>query len=80
MNLERFRGRHNSTLQLLQWFQFEHLPGYLQEISKESAGLAERMADALSDGPELSAGLRKLLEAKDCFVRAALSEVGRSGR
>ena len=24
------------------------------------------------DGPELTAGLRKLLEAKDCFVRAAL--------
>jgi hypothetical protein len=26
----------------------------------------------LPDGPEKSAGLRKLLEAKDCFVRAAL--------
>ena len=24
------------------------------------------------EGPEFSAGLRKLLEAKDCFVRAAL--------
>lgn len=26
----------------------------------------------LPNGPEKSAGLRKLLEAKDCFVRAAL--------
>lgn len=26
----------------------------------------------LPDGPELTAGLRKLLEAKDCFVRAAV--------
>ena len=26
----------------------------------------------LPDGAEKSAGLRKLLEAKDCFVRAAL--------
>lgn len=26
----------------------------------------------LPDGPELTSGLRKLLEAKDCFVRAAL--------
>jgi hypothetical protein len=30
------------------------------------------MISDLPDGPELSAGLRKLLEAKDCFVRAAL--------
>ncbi|PRY56421.1 hypothetical protein B0I28_10970 [Glycomyces artemisiae] len=30
------------------------------------------MIAALPDGPELTAGLRKLLEAKDCFVRAAL--------
>ena len=34
--------------------------------------LAEAMVNALPDGPELTAGLRKLLEAKDCFVRAAL--------
>ncbi|NDU74057.1 hypothetical protein GWI34_15625 [Actinomadura sp. DSM 109109] len=26
----------------------------------------------LPDGPELTAELRKLLEAKDCFVRASL--------
>jgi hypothetical protein len=31
------------------------------------------MNDALPDGPEKSAGLRKLLEAKDCFVRAKIS-------
>jgi hypothetical protein len=34
--------------------------------------LAEQMVRDLPDGPELSAGLRKLLEAKDCFVRAGL--------
>lgn len=27
---------------------------------------------SVEHGPELSAGLRKLLEAKDCFVRQAL--------
>ncbi len=27
----------------------------------------------LPEGPELTAGLRKLLEAKDCFVRAAMA-------
>lgn len=30
------------------------------------------MINALPDGTELAVGLRKLLEAKDCFVRAAL--------
>jgi hypothetical protein len=34
--------------------------------------LAEEMSAALPECAELSAGLRKLLEAKDCFVRAAL--------
>lgn len=29
------------------------------------------MIRELPDGPELTAGLRKLLEAKDCFVRQA---------
>jgi hypothetical protein len=33
---------------------------------------AHEMARALPDSPELTAGLRKLLEAKDCFVRAAV--------
>jgi hypothetical protein len=30
------------------------------------------MLQTLPPGPELTAGLRKLLEAKDCFVRAKL--------
>lgn len=35
--------------------------------------LAEKMAELYPDGgPELTAGLRHLLEAKDCFVRAAI--------
>lgn len=54
------------------FFDFEHLPPELQAISKPFADLAYRHA-ALLDGPELTVGLRKLLEAKDCMVRAALS-------
>lgn len=34
------------------------------------------MDELLPDGPEKTAGLRKLLEAKDCFVRAALDREG----
>jgi len=61
------------TYPILDFFQYEHLPQNLQEISKPFGEIAEEMARRLPQGPEVSAGLRKLLEAKDCFVRAALS-------
>lgn len=57
---------------IMQYFKYEHLRQPLHGISKLCAGLAEEMDAVLPDGPEKSAGLRKLLEAKDCFVRAAL--------
>lgn len=65
-------GRHPGTTSIAKHFTFSHLPESLQEISWPCHDLAEAMIDALPDGPELTAGLRKLLEAKDCFVRAAI--------
>lgn len=56
----------------IQYFEFEHLPKDLQAISQSVHVLAHLMEATLPDGPEKSAGMRKLLEAKDCFVRAAL--------
>ncbi|MEM8271221.1 hypothetical protein Q4R99_19595 [Morganella morganii] len=41
-------------------------------MSKPIGDLAEQMDEQLPDGAEKSAGLRKLLEAKDCLVRAKL--------
>jgi hypothetical protein len=41
------------------------------------AGLALDMLSVLGDGPELSAGLRKLLEAKDCLVRQSILDARR---
>ena len=58
----------------IQYFSYEHLPPALQEVSKPIGELAQLMEATLPDGPEKSAGMRKLLEAKDCFVRAKLSE------
>lgn len=59
----------------LRWFEYEHLrhPA-LKEISRQVAELAELMYVQLEPGPERSAGLRKLLEAKDCFVRQAVAD------
>ncbi|MHB0966037.1 MAG: hypothetical protein ACYC36_06225 [Bellilinea sp.] len=54
----------------IQYFTYDHLPLQLQKIAKPIAELALHMEDTLPDGPEKSAGMRKLLEAKDCFVRA----------
>lgn len=64
--------RHPSTTALLGWFEHKHLPDHLQAVSAPFGTLAMQMVGELPDGPELSAGLRKLLEAKDCMVRAAV--------
>lgn len=57
----------------IQFFGYSHLPvGHLQEVSKMFYDLAHQLEEVLPDGPEKSAGMRKLLEAKDCFVRANL--------
>jgi hypothetical protein len=56
----------------MKFFDYEHLPEKLQAVSKPIGDLARKMNAELPDGPEKSAGLRKLLEAKDCLVRAAL--------
>jgi hypothetical protein len=56
----------------MKYFNYEHLPEKLQKISKPICDLAREMNEVLPEGAEKSAGLRKLLEAKDCFVRAAL--------
>lgn len=57
---------------ILRYFTYDHLPPHLRDVSEPFHHLAHHLADSLPAGPELSAGLRKLLEAKDCAVRAAL--------
>ncbi len=59
---------------LLQFFKYQHLPTHLQEISKPFCDLAEHMNNTLPNNTELSMGLRKLLEAKDCAIRSKLFE------
>lgn len=57
---------------ILQFFSFAHLPGHLQEISKPFYELAQHIVATLPRNPERTTALRKLLEAKDCAVRAWL--------
>ena len=54
------------------YFAHAHLPPKLQTVAQPLSLLAASLEQLLPDGPEKSAGMRKLLEAKDCFVRVAL--------
>jgi hypothetical protein len=56
----------------IQYFKYEHLPEKLQEVSKKFSELANWLEENLPDGPEKSVAMRKLLESKDCAVRARL--------
>lgn len=57
---------------MLQFFEYAHLPNHLQEISKPFNVLANQIVDNLPSNLERTVALRKLLEAKDCAVRAFL--------
>lgn len=64
---------HNRSVgDLLLFFEYKHLPESRQKYSKPFHDLATEMADSLYPSDELLVGLRKLLEAKDCFVRAGI--------
>lgn len=64
--------RLSPSQQLLRFFKFDHLPEPLKTISSRLSLTAAWVEENVPDGPEKTTGLRKLLEAKDCFVRAAL--------
>jgi hypothetical protein len=57
---------------LLQFFAYEHLAHDLQDVSRPFGELANLIADMLPRNPERTVALRKLLESKDCAVRARL--------
>jgi hypothetical protein len=57
---------------MLQFFEFAHLPTHLQQASIPFYELACSLVATLPRNPERTVALRKLLEAKDCAVRAKL--------
>ena len=61
------------TTPLLKFFEFEHLKNEeLKVISAKFYELAHQMEALLPGSAEKTTMFRKLLEAKDCAVRAAL--------
>ena len=76
---EEKAGQGNPLLpqfHILQYFEYEHLPPELREIAvrfwHQAHWIAENMPLPITNMAEAAAGLRKLLEAKDCIVRATL--------
>ena len=76
---ETHSDRHPSTVNILKWL--EPSPGVKAHggpaaiIASGIENLTREILENIEqDSPELTAGLRKILEAKDCLVRAALDE------
>jgi hypothetical protein len=57
---------------IMQFFAYAHLPEHLQAISRPFGEMAEHLVATLPRNVERTVALRKLLEAKDCAVRAFL--------
>jgi len=57
---------------IMQFFDYAHLRGDLQAISRPFGDLAMHLVDTLPRNLERTTALRKLLEAKDAAVRARL--------
>lgn len=58
----------------LSYFEYSHLPEHLRAISKPFSELAWKLVNDLPPTNERGVALRKLLEAKDAAVRAALGD------
>jgi hypothetical protein len=57
---------------MLQFFTYGHLPDPLKHASAPFCDLAHQVCRMFRRNPERTVCLRKLLEAKDCAVRALL--------
>lgn len=67
-----FSAEEIQTDHVLRYFHYSHLPEALQARSKPFCGVAREIIDTLPRNPERTVALRKLLEAKDAAVRAAI--------
>lgn len=67
-------GVTHDTEHIMQFFAYGHLPPHLQEASKPFSDVADNVIATLPRNPERTVALRKLLEAKDAAVRAAVAK------
>lgn len=72
--------RHRAVQDACRFFVYTHLPvGLPRIVSRLFCVIATSMLNAINvDDPELTHGLNRLKEAKDCMVRAAFVSQERS--
>jgi hypothetical protein len=61
-----------TTPVIMQFFEYGHLRPELQAVSKPFGELAQHIVDTLPNNAERTVALRRLLESKDCAVRALI--------
>ena len=66
----------NDQDRMIKWFEFDHLPEKLKEVSFHFRELALTICSLVEPGPERTVALRKLLESKDAAVRGAVHPGG----
>jgi len=63
-----------SKEQILQFFEYGHLPPHLAAVSMPFCHMARQIIETLPRNPERTVALRKLLESKDAAVRAFIAK------
>lgn len=69
---------HPAVRQALRGLNCDHLPEDLRAVAEPFREVGLMMAEELPSDPEVTRGLHKLVEAKDCAVRAAVFNRGDS--
>ena len=64
---------------MMKWLSYAQLPQHLQVVSKPYWDLGILICNAIPAGPERTVALRKLVESKDCAVRAIIEGMEASG-
>jgi hypothetical protein len=64
--------RHPSVAEKMNFFECQHLPEPLFSVANNVRTLAHEILATVEDHPQLALGLQRLIDAKDCFVRAAV--------
>lgn len=77
MTSPELSDRHPATQHLMKWLvPNPNLDGIALDVAVIIHAAATDLVAVLGDGQELSAGLRKLREAKDCLVIQGLEDSG----
>lgn len=74
--MDKYNERHPSTQHMMSMLAPNvNLESPMLELSTSFADFAVDLVNDLPDSPELTSALRKLLECKDCAVRALVFKI-----